>query len=198
MTKKTSKITAFAAVGSLLLVTGCQELPGTREQQGAAIGGLSGAAVGAAVGGSENRLLGALLGGALGAGGGYLIGANTGRVESRDTASATAANQRAQTSPVTVEQARTATTADINNDGFVTMDEVIALHRAGLSDEEILDRMRASGQVFELTSQQRDHLRQQGLSQRVLNELPNINIEARERLMSSESVLGRPPTDATR
>jgi osmotically inducible lipoprotein OsmB len=197
MTKTTSKFAACAALGSLLFVTGCSELPGSREQQGAAIGGLSGAAVGAAVGGSEHRLLGALLGGALGAGGGYLIGANTDKISGRDSTSARAASQKAQREPVTVAQARNATSADVNNDGFVTMDEVVALHQAGLGDQELLERLRASGQVFELTAQQREHLRSQGISQRVLDELPNINSEARERLMTTGSVLGRPPTDST-
>src|SRR5437764_122221 len=53
--------------------TGCQQLPGRPGQQGAAIGGVGGAATGAVVGGEEHRLLGAVVGGLVGAGGGYLI-----------------------------------------------------------------------------------------------------------------------------
>jgi hypothetical protein len=193
MTARTSKLVAIAATGSLLLATGCRDLPGSNQQQGAAIGGLSGAAVGAAVAGSNNRLIGALLGGALGAGGGYLIGANTDKLSGHDRDSAKEASRKAQTSPVSVDQAKTATSADINNDGFVTMDEVVALKKAGLSDQQMLEKMRASGQVFELTSEQKSYLRQQGVSQNVLDELPKLNKEARERV-NTGSVLGRPAT----
>lgn len=194
MTARTSKFAALVATGSLLLVTGCKELPGSHEQQGAAIGGLSGAAVGAAVAGSEHRLLGALLGGALGAGGGYLIGANTDKLSGNDRESAQEASRKAQTSPVSASQAKNATSADINNDGFVTMDEVVAMEKAGLTDQQMIERMRTSGQVFELTSEQKNYLRQQGVSQNVLDELPNLNKEARERLNTNSSVLGRPAT----
>jgi len=192
MRAKNWSVTAIVASASLLFATGCRQLPGSNEQQGAAIGGLSGAAVGAAVAGSDHRWLGALLGGALGAGGGYLIGANTDKLKGNDADEAREASQRAQTQPVTTAQARQATSADVNGDGFVTMDEVVAMEKAGLTDEQMLERMRTSGQVFELTSEQRNYLREQGVSQRVLDELPNINKEARERISTTSSVLGKP------
>src|SRR5437899_8240590 len=107
-------------------VIGCEQLPGTPKAQGTAIGGVGGAVAGAALGGEHHRLLGALLGGAIGAGGGYLIGANSDRITNRDSAAAQDAMQRAQTAPATPEQARNAPTADLNGDGFVTMDEVVA------------------------------------------------------------------------
>src|SRR5438046_7985803 len=91
---------------------GCENLPGKPTTQGAAIGGVGGAAAGAAVAGEHHRLLGALIGGAVGAGGGYLIGANADRITGRDTAAAQEAMQRAQTAPASPQQALTAPTAD--------------------------------------------------------------------------------------
>src|SRR5437879_13796221 len=87
---------AALAVTVLTISVGCEQLPGTHQQQGAAIGGVGGAAVGAAVGGEHHRLLGALLGGALGAGGGYLIGASSDRITGRETAAAEQDNPNAQ------------------------------------------------------------------------------------------------------
>jgi hypothetical protein len=153
----------FGALGlsaALLASTsGCQQLPGSPGTQGAAIGGVGGAATGALVGGEHHRLLGALLGGAVGAGGGYLIGANKDRIMGRDTSGAEAAMRNAQAHPATPQQALNAQTADLNGDGFVTMDEVVAMRQAGLSDQQILERMRATGQVFELTPEQQSYLR---------------------------------------
>jgi hypothetical protein len=187
------KFAGAVALGAMLVAaTGCRQLPGSDEQQGAAIGGVSGAAIGAAVGGSEHRLLGALLGGALGAGGGYLIGANTDKITGKDSDSAREASEKAQRAPATPAEARSAQSADLNTDGFVTMDELVAMEKAGLSDDEIVQRLSASGQVFELTSQQRDYLREQGLSQNVLDQLPRINEQARERLATQDAVIGRP------
>jgi hypothetical protein len=62
-----------------------------------------------------------------------------------------------------------APTADLNGDGFVTMDEVMAMKQAGFSDQQILEKMRATGQVFELTPQQQDYLRRNGVDQYVID-----------------------------
>ena len=160
-----------------LATSGCKNLPGSPGAQGAAIGGVGGAAAGAAIGGEHHRVLGALVGGAVGAGGGYLIGANKDRLTQHDTAGAQAAVQRAQQNPASPQDALTASTADLNRDGFVTMDEVVAMKRAGFSDQQIFDRMRATGQVFELTPQQQDYLRNNGLDQYVIDQIPGLNRE---------------------
>src|ERR1041385_2285437 len=154
----TPKSQIFATVSVALALMagtiGCENLPGTPKTQGATIGGVGGAAAGAAIAGEHHRLLGALLGGAVGAGGGYLIGANADRITGRDTAAAQESMQRAQTAPATPQQALSAPTADLNGDGFVTMDEVVAMRQAGLSDAMMLEKLRATGQVFELTPDQ--------------------------------------------
>lgn len=186
------RYSVYGLAGTLLIAaTGCENLPGDERAQGATIGGVSGAAVGAAVGG-ENRLLGALLGGAIGAGGGYLIGANWDKIRGRDSEGARQATREAQAQPATVEDAQRATTADLDSDGFVTMDELVAMERAGFSDEKILERLRATGQVFELTTEQKNYLRSRGVSDRVITELASIN--QREDVLHSDSqnqVIGR-------
>ena len=179
----------------LVVAVGCEQLPGTKSQQGAVVGGAGGAAAGAVIGGSEHRVLGALIGGALGATGGYLIGAQTEKVKSNDRNGAIEANQRAETQPATPEQARAATTADLNKDGFVTLDEVVAMQKAALSDQEILSRLRATDQIFELTAEQERYLLDRGVSRTVVNQMRNINREARDRLVEGQSgVISREPT----
>ncbi|HEX7862731.1 MAG TPA: glycine zipper domain-containing protein [Verrucomicrobiae bacterium] len=161
---------------TVLGLVGCSNLPGNDQQQGAVIGGATGAAVGAAVS-KENRALGAVIGGAVGAAGGYVIGKNKDKItgnEDDDNEIERAAEQ-AQTAPATPEQARTATTADVNTDGFVTLDEVVALEQAQLSDDEILSRLRATDQVFDLTEEQRWYLLDKGVSQNVVDQLATLN-----------------------
>lgn len=193
MLKRKAFETSLVAI-LLVAAVGCEQLPGTRKQQGAVIGGASGAAAGAAVGGSKHRVLGALIGGAVGATGGYLIGAKTEKVKNNDRDSAIEANRRAETRPATAEEARTATTADLNTDGFVTLDEVVAMHKAGLSDQTMLARLRATDQIFELTPEQERYLLDRGISRSIVNEMRNINREARDRLLEGQSgVISREP-----
>lgn len=188
---------AMGMAGAVLLaVTGCENLPGDEKAQGATAGGVAGAAVGAAVGGEGNRLLGALLGGAIGAGGGYLIGANWDKISGKDSEGARAATQEAQAQPATVQDAQRATTADLDSDGFVTMDEVVAMERAGFSDDKILGRLRATGQIFELNAEQKSYLRSRGVSDGVIAQLDSINQEKKDQLLGQnrEQVIGRDRT----
>ena len=189
------RVIASGAVAGLLLAatTGCENLPGTPKTQGAAIGGVGGAAAGAAVAGEDHRVLGAIVGGVLGAGGGYVIGANSDKITQKDTSGAQKATQTAQTAPATPQQAQNAATADLNNDGFVTLDEVTAMKQAGLSDQVMIDRLRATGQIFELTSEQQDQLRQSGVSDSVVRQMANLNRDARDRINTQQnSVISQP------
>lgn len=166
-------ITFFAVA----LAGGCANMPGSTEQQGTVIGGAAGAAAGAAIGGSDHRLLGALLGGVVGAGGGYMIGTRRDRLEgtpSQQTA-AQAAIERAERYPAQVSDVSRASTADLNSDGFVTADEIIAMANAGLSDNEMLTRLRTTGHVFELTERERSYLLSEGVSRNVLNRMEQLN-----------------------
>ena len=73
------------------------------------------------------------------------------------------------------------------------MDEVVAMERAGFSDEKIIERLRATGQVFELTSEQQSYLRARGVSDNVITQLATLNHNQSEALrrQSSQQVIGR-------
>ena len=150
----------------------CESLPGTRNQQGAVIGGAAGAAAGAAV--TEHHGTGALIGGALGALGGYVIASKTGD-HSAENPGTTQAARKAQENPATVQDANRAMTADLNNDGFVTLDEVVAMKQAGFNDQQMISRLQATDQVFQLTAEQEQFLRDRGVSQSVISQMKQMN-----------------------
>ena len=168
-------------IGSLSLspLVGCDSLPGDKETQGAVIGGVGGALGGALVGGEDNRLIGALIGGALGAGGGYLIGAQKDKLDREDRdevrEEAIRADQRATRNPATARDVERARTADVNDDGFVTLDEVIAMREANLSDREMIERLERTGQIFELTASQERQLEDEGVSRDVILAMRDLN-----------------------
>src|SRR4051812_9568901 len=167
-------------VNSLLLsslalgpLVGCSNLPGSGKTQGAVAGGAGGAIAGAAIG-HRNPILGALIGGALGAGGGYLIGAHVDKTKSPDRyhdeavrAGRDAEARPARASDVMRDDSRQ--TADLNNDGYVTMDEVVAMRQAGLSDSEMIRRLQDTNQLFDLTPSQEQYLRDQDVDRRVID-----------------------------
>jgi hypothetical protein len=162
--KKKLVLTGIVCAG----LVGCSSAPGTAKQQGAVVGGATGAAVGASV--TKNRALGAIIGGAVGAAGGYVVGGQTGHLDKKDSA-----DKSAQTNPATPGEASNARTADVNKDGFVTLDEIVAMDKSGVSDEEMLERIRATGLTFDLNAEQRKYLTDHGVSVAVIDQLPHIN-----------------------
>ncbi|MFZ5588502.1 MAG: glycine zipper domain-containing protein [Pseudomonadota bacterium] len=175
----------LTGVLSATTLAGCENLPGTREQQGAAIGGAAGLIAGSSI--SDGDLFGTVLGGALGAGAGYLIGANSDKLFGGSSANdAQQAVSKAQTNPATAADVSRSSTADLNKDGFVTTDELVAMADAGLSDQQMIDRLRATNQVFDLSRAQEDRLASQGVSRNVLREMRDINREERERVISRQ------------
>jgi hypothetical protein len=169
-----TKFTALVLTGAIGLspLAGCESLPGDEREQGTVIGGVGGAAAGAAVAGEDHRLLGALIGGALGAGGGYVIGAKIDEDRDNDKEKtreeAVAAQRKAEADPATADEAREAKTADVNGDGFVTLDEVVAMKEAGLSEREMIKRLERTQQYFELTPEQEQYLKDKGVNDRVV------------------------------
>jgi hypothetical protein len=156
----------------IAFLVACQNMPGTRNQQGAVIGGAAGAATGAAVA-KGNRGLGALIGGALGAVGGYVVASKTGH--SDDSPAATQAARKAQENPATAADAQRAMSADLNNDGYVTLDEVVAMKQAGFSDQQMISRLQTTDQIFQLTAEQEQYLRDRGVSQNVISQMETMN-----------------------
>src|SRR5688572_30760552 len=81
------------------------------------------------------------------------------------------AHRRAERNPAKPEDVERTRTADLNDDGFVTLDEVVAMERANLSDREMIDRLDRTGQVFELTEDQERYLEDRGVSHEVIVEM---------------------------
>jgi uncharacterized membrane protein YebE (DUF533 family) len=176
---KTS-VTLLSASFLLAPLAGCESLPGNEKQQGAVIGGAGGAAAGAAIGGKDHRLGGAVIGGLLGAGGGYLVGAKMDKDKDKDKDNAerrdeaVQAAEKAKANPATADDVKNSNTADLNDDGFVTLDEVAAMEKAGLSDKEQIRRLERTQQYFQLTKEQQDYLRRQGVSDEVVTAMRDM------------------------
>lgn len=194
MRRSTYASLSFVAALAFASLVACERLPVGAGAQGAVVGGVAGAVIGDEVG---DGLWGSLLGGALGAAGGYLIGANVeewfGGEPNRDEA--IAAVNEAQADPATAEDVYASATADLNGDGFVTMDELLAMENAGLGDEEILNRLRATDQVYVLSPEQKDYLINAGMSPSVVYQLEEINREDRERFLSQRGAVISAPAE---
>jgi hypothetical protein len=122
------------------------------QRNGTVIGGLSGAGLGAAIGDrSGNALPGALIGTAIGA----VTGNAVGESMDRDRA---AAQQQAYAQGVGTQAAR----------GAVTPQDVIAMSRAGLSEDVIATHVRANGVTQTLQVNDLIYLRNQGVPDSVL------------------------------
>jgi esterase/lipase superfamily enzyme len=96
--------------------------------------------------------------------------------------------------PATPEDVDNASTADLNGDGFVTTDEIVAMGKAGLSNQEMIDRLQATGQVFALNAKQKYDLTEAGVSPEVVAAMDNINRDKREQLLEEhDDVISRNP-----
>lgn len=107
----------------------------------------------------------------LGPTGGFLIAAAPEKFDQHKEKEAIAADHKAEQSPASVVDARNSVTADLNGDGYVTLDEVVALKHAGLSDAEIVSRLDNTQQVFSLTPEQERYLTDRGISHDVANRI---------------------------
>lgn len=103
--------------------------------------------------------------------GGYLIGMTRAMIDGHRHDLAKRANDDAQQHPAGLAEAKDAATADLNNDGFVTLDEVVALRRAGLNEQQMLERLRATRQVFAVSARQRQYLLDRGIPAAVLDRI---------------------------
>lgn len=165
--KRKLLLTGALCAGLGIGLSGCSSAPGTPGQQGAVVGGATGAAVGASV--THNRALGAVIGGAVGAAGGYVVGNKTGPLDKKDNGATTT------TYPDGTVQTTTTQTADLNRDGYVTLDEIVSMEKSGLPDDEMVRRIQATGLTFDLNDEQRKYLSDHGVSPNVVNQLPLLN-----------------------
>jgi hypothetical protein len=142
------KLLAAGLLLPLSLLTGCSSTNNTG--QGIVGGGLLGGALGALVGAAAGRpLAGAAIGAGIGGTMGGVAGASEDRRERRYVQAVAAAEQRAQDELV----------------------EVAKMAQAHVSDAVIIQHVRNSGAIFNLTSDQIVWLKQQGVSEGVIQEM---------------------------
>jgi hypothetical protein len=142
-------------VGALLLpallVCGCESLNNT--EKGAGIGGLLGAGTGALIGKATGHTgAGALIGAGTGALAGGLIGNAADKSE-----------HKAEVAQAAAAQAQAARRMGIS--------DVIHLAQAHVSDDVIISQIRTTGSTFQLTSSDTIMLKQQGVSDAVVEEM---------------------------
>ena len=109
-----------------------------------------------------------------GLGGGWIVGASVSNVRSHRIDLAQQANRRAQQSPALTADVKQSDNADLNRDGFVTLDEILALHRAGIDDQAIIQRLNATGDEFQVTQKQQQYLRERGIGPSVIEAMRGI------------------------
>lgn len=143
-------VTSLAVTLTTVVSGGCQTP--SYQRNGTLIGGLTGAGVGAAIGDRDQKALpGALIGAAVGAVTGNAIG------ESMD-----------QDRAIAQQQAYAQGTAQQAARGAVTPQDVIAMCRAGLSEDVIATHVRANGVTQQLQVNDLIYLRNQGVPDSVL------------------------------
>ncbi len=135
----------WIVVGSLaLLCAGCESKAGTGALVGAGAGGL--------VGGLAGGGTGAAIGIAAGAVGGALIGY---AMDEHDK------KVMQENSPDTMRR--------INNGQQLYVSDIESMHHNGLSDEVIINQIHATKSVFQLSTDQINDLKRQGVSDKVIN-----------------------------
>jgi hypothetical protein len=112
-----------------------------------------------------------------GPGGGWIIAATPDHIQQHSLGSAQQANRLAQQQPAGPGDIERSDNCDLNADGYVTMDEVLALKRAGLTDEQLISRVRRTPMVFAMTDRQQQYLHDRGIPQAVLNVMLSSNGE---------------------
>ena len=140
----------FAIILCLGLITlsfGCQSAE-TRATEGAIIGTVLGAGAGYAIGKqSGHGGEGAGIGAAAGALGGLLVGS---QIKKGGQQSSAPAQQGA-------------------NPNQMSLQQIVDLTKQGANEAVIIDRIRLSNSKFQLTAPDVDYLKQQGVSQNVIN-----------------------------
>jgi len=139
--------------GMILLGAGCATNK-TRVAEGSVIGGVLGAAAGAGIGSlSGNAGAGAGIGAAVGAISGGLIGSQMEKPgQGNQTTTAQGANTTAASNP-----------------NQMSIQQIAELSKQGVHEDVIIDKIRLSNSKFRLSAEDLSYLRQQGVSQKVLD-----------------------------
>ncbi|HUC85529.1 MAG TPA: YXWGXW repeat-containing protein [Candidatus Acidoferrales bacterium] len=168
-------ILTFATAASALMLTGCVSPNGEPDYTGtgALEGGAIGAASGAAIGG-RNAGAGALIGAAIGMIAGGLIG------HSMDQEQQMRLQEEAPQTYVRVQQGQPLSIADVK-----------AMSKAGVSDEVIINQIEGTHSVFQLSSADIIDLHDSGVSDKVVNAM--INTQNSPAAQTTTVVVQQPP-----
>ena len=144
--------------GAAVILTGCQNPDGTQNNtgSGALIGGALGALTGVAIGGHSHGGQDALIGAAAGALAGGLIG------NSMDREQEARLKSQAPQTYVKVDQGQPLSLADVK-----------ALAKAGISEDVIVSQIKSSRTVFHLSAADIIELRDAGVTDKVVNYMIN-------------------------
>jgi hypothetical protein len=124
---------------------------------------------------TSDGAIGVLIDGALGREGGFLIGMQPEKADSKYHDEALLAAHNAEVHPATSSDVKNSDSADLNDDGFVTMDELVAMRDAGLNNDELIRRLKKTNQIFELTRHQKSFLLDDAISEKVIDAMPGLN-----------------------
>jgi hypothetical protein len=113
-----------------------------------------------------------------GPGGGWIVGAREELVTKKDLDAASKANTAAAQTPATVADVGKSPDADLNHDGFVTVDELLAMKRAGLNDRQMIERIQSTNQIFSLNARKQQYLLDRGLDHAVIDGMLSLQPSA--------------------
>jgi hypothetical protein len=160
-------------LGGVLLPTpflgGCESMSHTDKGVlgGAALGGVAGGLIGKAAG---NTAAGAVIGAAAGGVTGGAIGNAADRAEAKQAAQAAAAQR-----------------------GPLGLEEVAKMTQQGVSDSVIIDQIRLSGNVYNLSAEQIIWLQQSGVHEPVIREMQATAYRPGRRVYAAQPVYAAPP-----
>lgn len=152
-------ILAVSILGFALVSAGCQNAK-SRAVEGAVIGGVLGAATGGIIGHQSNH-------GGAGAGIGAAVGAITGGLIGSQIEKKGQAGQ-----PVSGTQAGEVTKEAGSSQMSVL--QVIELSKQGVTDDIIIDRIKKSNSKFNLSAEDVEYLKKQGISQKVIDAMQAV------------------------
>lgn len=143
---KKSSFLLLSAVAIILNLTSCESKTGT----GALVGGGVGAGTGALIAGGK----GAAIGGAVGIVGGAIVGHLLDEEDNRKVS---------QESPATAQR--------VNNGEQLTVNDIIALHKAGLSDHKICQLIDKTHSKYKLSASSIHRLERAGVSSKIIDHM---------------------------
>jgi len=146
-------VSIFMSSLLVLSVIGCQSSP-NRAPEGALIGGLLGAGAGTIIGNQsknrdKGRTEGAIIGGAVGALTGALAGSQMQKQPAQAPGAAVNQNQ-------------------------MSIQQIVNMSSQGVNEDVIVDRIRLTNSKFNLTPDDINYLRQNGVSQKVINAMQGL------------------------